>query len=234
RSLTMLKILVAGDSMVKYLPLNSRLAVEVAPFSGIRIEHLFSQVSEKLPDFDVVILHVGTNNSHISASVYIDKYRRLAAQICERNPMMQIAFSAVLPRRENRFCSLEWQRSHAAEIEASNDRYREVNSLLRELCRREGFTFLDGLADEWHQWIHRDGVHPNRIGNKVLAGFMGQQVWSILEKMARAKIQQDHKEAMPGTRSRDGWTIKGALLTVPCCLFRILRLFQQSFVNLTT
>ncbi|XP_029823028.2 GDSL esterase/lipase CPRD49-like [Ixodes scapularis] len=219
--------------MVKYLPLNSRLAVEVAPFSGIRIEHLFSQVSEKLPDFDV-ILHVGTNNSHISASVYIDKYRRLAAQICERNPMMQIAFSVVLPRRENRFCSLEWQRSHAAEIEASNDRYREVNSLLRELCRREGFTFLDGLADEWHQWIHRDGVHPNRIGNKVLAGFMGQQVWSILEKMARAKIQQDHKEAMPGTLSWDGWTIKGALLTAPCCLFRILRLFQQSFVNLTT
>ncbi|KAM7304318.1 hypothetical protein ISCGN_014218 [Ixodes scapularis] len=38
---------------------------------------------------------------------------------------------------------------------------------------------------------------------------MGQQVWSILEKMARAKIQQDHKEAMPGTRSWDGWTIKG-------------------------
>ncbi|KAM7294444.1 uncharacterized protein LOC120844187 [Ixodes scapularis] len=164
------RVLVAGDSMVKYLPqyfpLNSRLAVEVAAFSGIRIEHLFSQVSERLPDFDVVILHVGTNNSHISASVYIDKYRRLAAQICERNPMMQIAFSAVLPRRENRFCSLEWQRSHAAEIEALNDRYREVNSLLRELCRREGFTFLDGLADEWHQWIGRDGVHPSRIGNK--------------------------------------------------------------------
>ncbi|KAM7315712.1 hypothetical protein ISCGN_005495 [Ixodes scapularis] len=38
---------------------------------------------------------------------------------------------------------------------------------------------------------------------------MGQQVRSILEKMARAKIQQDHKEAMPGTRSWDGWTIKG-------------------------
>ncbi|KAG0443962.1 hypothetical protein HPB47_014337, partial [Ixodes persulcatus] len=129
---------------------------------------------------------------------------------------MQIAFSAVLPRRENRFCSLEWQRSHAAEIEALNDRHREVNSLLRELCRREGFTFLDGLADEWHQWIGRDGVHPSRMGNKVLAGFMGQQVRSILEKMARAKIQQDHKEAMPGTRSWDGWTIKGAPPIAPC------------------
>ncbi|KAG0425410.1 hypothetical protein HPB47_027418 [Ixodes persulcatus] len=32
---------------------------------------------------------------------------------------------------------------------------------------REGFTFLDGLADEWHQWIGRDGVHPSRMGNKV-------------------------------------------------------------------
>ncbi|KAG0425504.1 hypothetical protein HPB47_027339, partial [Ixodes persulcatus] len=80
---------------------------------------------------------------------------------------------------------------------------------------REGFTFLDGLADEWHQWIGRDGVHPSRMGNKVLAGFMGQQVRSILEKMARAKIQQDHKEAMPGTRSWDGWTIKGAPPTAP-------------------
>ncbi|KAG0434670.1 hypothetical protein HPB47_018951, partial [Ixodes persulcatus] len=79
----------------------------------------------------------------------------------------------------------------------------------------EGFTFLDGLADEWHQWIGRDGVHPSRMGNKVLAGFMGQQVRSILEKMARAKIQQDHKEAMLGTRSWDGWTIKGAPPTAP-------------------
>ncbi|KAG0443752.1 hypothetical protein HPB47_014570 [Ixodes persulcatus] len=57
---------------------------------------------------------------------------------------------------------------------------------------------------------------PQFPHHQVLAGFMGQQVRSILEKMARAKIQQDHMEAMPGTRSWDGWTIKGAPPTAPC------------------
>ncbi|CAN7946964.1 unnamed protein product [Ixodes pacificus] len=32
---------------------------------------------------------------------------------------------------------------------------------------------------------------------QVLAVFMGKQVRNILEKMARARIQQDHKETMP-------------------------------------
>lgn len=51
---------------------------------------------------------------------------------------------------------------------------------------------------------------------QVLAGFMSQQVRNMLEKMARARIQQDYKETMPGTLSWDGWTIKGAPLATPC------------------
>ncbi|CAN7950753.1 unnamed protein product [Ixodes pacificus] len=36
------------------------------------------------------------------------------------------------------------------------------------------------------------------MGDKVLAVFMGKQVRNILEKMARARIQQDPKETRPG------------------------------------
>ncbi|KAG0443534.1 hypothetical protein HPB47_014808 [Ixodes persulcatus] len=74
----------------------------------------------------------------------------------------------------------------------------------------------DGLLVRWLQLTISFGANV-KYCVQVLAGFMGQQVRSILEKMARAKIQQDHKEAMPGTRSwGDGWTIKGAPPTALC------------------
>ncbi|KAG0442861.1 hypothetical protein HPB47_015543 [Ixodes persulcatus] len=63
---------------------------------------------------------------------------------------MQIAFSSVLPRRENRFSSMECQRSQSAEIQLLNDRHRDVNWLLQGFCREKGFVFIGDLVDEWH------------------------------------------------------------------------------------
>lgn len=55
RASDMPRVLVAGDSMVKYLSQyfssNNRVAVEVRAFSGIRIEALFSKVSDTLLEF---------------------------------------------------------------------------------------------------------------------------------------------------------------------------------------
>lgn len=53
------RVLVAGDFMVKYsnqyLSPIDRRAVEVAAFKGIRNENLFSHISDRLADVDVVI-----------------------------------------------------------------------------------------------------------------------------------------------------------------------------------
>ncbi|KAG0443780.1 hypothetical protein HPB47_014535 [Ixodes persulcatus] len=68
-----------------------------------------------------------------------------------------------------------------------NDTLRsEFHKKFMEKYIKEGF--LDGLADEWLQWIGRGSVHPSRMDNKVLAVFMGQQMRKILEKMASARI----------------------------------------------
>lgn len=66
------RVLVAGDPYSnQYFSSIDRRAIEVAASSGIRIENLFSR-SDRLADFDVAIVHVGTNTS-VSASVCINK-----------------------------------------------------------------------------------------------------------------------------------------------------------------
>ncbi|CAN7938371.1 unnamed protein product, partial [Ixodes hexagonus] len=130
---------------------------------------------------------------------------------------MQIAFSAVLPRRENRFSSLECQRSQSAEIQALNDRYRDVNWLLQELCHKEGFVFIGDLVDEWDRWIGYNGVHPSRDGNKVLAGFLFQHARKIAEMMTRSRIDQDHLERTSNASpSWNCWTTKDVPFNATC------------------
>ncbi|CAN7951620.1 unnamed protein product, partial [Ixodes pacificus] len=130
---------------------------------------------------------------------------------------MQIAFSSVLPRRENRFSSLECQRSKSAEIQSLNDRYKEVNWLLQELCLKKGFVFIGDLVDEWHRWIGYDGVHPSRDGNKVFAEFLFLHAQRIAEVLTRSRIHQDHMErTSSASPSWNCWTTKDVLLNTAC------------------
>ncbi|KAG0428287.1 hypothetical protein HPB47_024712 [Ixodes persulcatus] len=93
-------------------------------------------------------------------------------------------------------------------MQALNDHYQEVNSLLRKFSRREGFESLGNLANEWQLWISLNGVHPSRMGNKVLAKFIDQQVQNTIQKMVRARIQQEYKGTTMKACSSTGWTIK--------------------------
>lgn len=60
----MICVLVAGDSMVKYVdqhfPSHRGLSVSSATHRGIRIEHLLPMTADKLASFDV-IEHFGMN-----------------------------------------------------------------------------------------------------------------------------------------------------------------------------
>lgn len=58
----MTRVLVAGDSMVKYVeqyfPSRQGLAVKVSAHGGARIERLLSRIADEIAGFDVVIVHV--------------------------------------------------------------------------------------------------------------------------------------------------------------------------------
>nr|XP_050049936.1 uncharacterized protein LOC126545928 [Dermacentor andersoni] len=122
-------------------------------------------IADKLAGFDVVIVHVGTNNTVDSVSVCMDKYRQLAQGIIERNPIVHVAYSAILSRGQNQYSSWEAQSSWLHDL---NDNYKKINTALMQNCHECGYTFLGGLVDNWPSCLSRDGVHPSRFGNKVL------------------------------------------------------------------
>ncbi|XP_075738923.1 uncharacterized protein LOC142784443 [Rhipicephalus microplus] len=200
----MTRVLVAGDSMVKYVdqyfPSRRGLSVSVAAHRGIRIEHLLSMIADKLASFDVVIVHVGTNNTVDSVNMCMDKYRQLAQGIIESNPMLHVAFSAILPRGQNRYCQGEEQLCDVCHL---NDHYRNVDAALAQLCLERGFTILDSLVDSWPRFLSRDGVHPSRLGNKVLADFLHREACALSTHLERRHIQQSYKESKASAWS--GW-----------------------------
>ncbi|XP_075736558.1 uncharacterized protein LOC119160919 isoform X5 [Rhipicephalus microplus] len=82
-------------------------------------------------------------------------------------------------------------------------RMRNVNAAPAQLCLERGFTFLDSLVDSWPGFLSRDGVHPSRLGNKVLADFLYREACVLSTHLERRRIQQSYKESKASAWS--GW-----------------------------
>lgn len=181
----MTRVLVTGDSMVKYqsqyLVSRGDVCIKVKSFPGIRTEQLFERISESVAESDVVIIHVGTNNTRDSVNVCMDKYRRLLSDLRATKRNAVFAFSAILPRERSGYpCQ---QRSSTVEHPYSlNVKYRAVNSLLQELCHAEGVHFIEGQV-EWEQLLCKDGVHLNFKGNEVV---------DVMKGYVSSALQEDH------------------------------------------
>ncbi|XP_037285776.2 uncharacterized protein LOC119178657 [Rhipicephalus microplus] len=132
------------------------------------------------------------NNTVDSVNMCMDKYRQLAQGIIESNPTLHVAFSVILPRGQNRYRQGEEQLCDVCHL---NDHYRNVNAALAQLCLERGFTILDSLVDSWPGFLSRDGVHPSRLGNKVLAGFLHREACALSTHLERRCIQQSYKES---------------------------------------
>lgn len=199
----MSRALLAGDSMVKYVgqyfPSHQGLAVEVSAHRGAKIEHLLPMIVNKLGSFDVIV-HVCTNNTLESVDVYIDKYRRLARDIIASNPRAQVAFSAIFPRGQNEYRMREAQ---SAKLRRINERYKEVNAALQELCQEQGFHFMDGLVEDWASCLARDGVLPSRHGNQLLADYYYREARILAASVERGRIQRNYQDRQSSSWS--GW-----------------------------
>ncbi|KAM7303270.1 uncharacterized protein ISCGN_013243 [Ixodes scapularis] len=169
------RVLVAGDSMLKdqarSFTLNPGVAVEVRSFSGVRIERLFSMIADSLPGFDAVVVHVGTNNVGDSDITRVAKFRQLVSRIMEKNPEIQVAFSAILPREE--------------------------------LCRKEGYGFIDGSRQSWSGLLMLDGVHFNKKGSRVFGRILRGGLHGVVaghgqeaedQEWSRHAAEEEHQE----------------------------------------
>ncbi|KAH7959068.1 hypothetical protein HPB49_008017 [Dermacentor silvarum] len=63
-----------------------------------------------------------------------------------------------------------------------------------QYCHKCGFTFLGGLVNDWPSYLSKDGVHPSRFGNKVLADYLYQEACTLFIHLERCRIQQCYKE----------------------------------------
>ncbi|GBN10201.1 hypothetical protein AVEN_200662-1 [Araneus ventricosus] len=157
-------VLVLGDSMIKYLSeLLSQSEIEVRSFLGIRIEGLTNRLSSlSLNSYDIILIHVGTNNSTEDLNGIVRKFDCLFDTILALNPKIKVLISGVIPRRPNRF-------RHDFGINDTfwhehNKRIEVINSELKKLSVSRGYIFLKGNPGCWRGCFGRDGLHLNFKG----------------------------------------------------------------------
>lgn len=169
-----MRALLVGDSMIKYL--NEHLSddsfdfdLDIISYPGATIEVLASKFSVLKSCYDCVFVHVGTNNLSLdSVKVILQKYRSLANKILLYNPDANIIFSSIVPRGFNLF--QENYRKTECHLKVLNNKIEEINGALKKLCfDQEAFFFCSSYKASWDGYLGRDGLHPNRRGNQLLA-----------------------------------------------------------------
>ncbi|XP_035225751.1 platelet-activating factor acetylhydrolase IB subunit beta-like [Stegodyphus dumicola] len=103
-----MKLLIIGDSMVKYLdeylPANLlNYEVDLHSFPGATIERLRRKISFLDNRYHLILVHVGTNNSNDSVEDILKKYDCLFKDIKRLNPNINVIISDILPRGEDFF-----------------------------------------------------------------------------------------------------------------------------------
>ena len=167
------KVLVLGDSIVKYIGENISDRVEVRAYPGIRIQRMktviekIDPVSEKL---NGLIIHVGTND------------------VSNRNVMGKIRFV----REMEDLVRLAIDRFGANRVVVSGLLYRadiksEVvdtfNFFLLRMCERVGVCFVEGNCWLDGSVLARDGLHLNRWGSKLLGALLGRVGENLIDRL---------------------------------------------------
>jgi hypothetical protein len=128
-----IKIGVLGDSQVKHLTNSGQI---VHSFPGRQVADLLRPAASLVPSFDVVVLHVGTNNisdKRQSVTDIIGDVEKLIRVCQTANPTVKIYFSSILPRFANTFSG----RGVPAEL---NRRAELFNAGVLPVCQKRGVS----------------------------------------------------------------------------------------------
>lgn len=154
-----------SDSICKYI--NKLKYLDVHAFPGCTLEMLFSKIITReilLDQYQLVILHVGTNNlSNCSSSRIIALYMRIVRYIKYHYPIISLSISGMLPRIDDPILKSRM----------------EINKFLQYMSRKERqFTFLRTHRCLIHKdktvkshLYGKDGIHLNQAGVAALTKY---------------------------------------------------------------
>ena len=153
-------VVILGDSLVKDVEqhkLRNSLNKErifIKNFSGATVEDMKTYIiPSKKHDNDLVILHVGTNDlRHPKEAKEIAK-EIIDLAINTKTEKNEIMISGIVPRRDN-----------------LNDKAKEVNIHLQNLCINYNFHFIDNGNVNKDTDLNMSGLHLNYKGTYVLGG----------------------------------------------------------------
>ncbi|XP_006824461.1 uncharacterized protein LOC102803176 [Saccoglossus kowalevskii] len=145
-----------GDSILKDIePSKVYRNTQVRTLRGSKIVEVEQDLSHvKYTDIEHIIIHIGTNDIDSGSSVSdtcINAYHSLIQKAKECFPKSTIYISSIIHRRNNQYF-----------LKAS----RHGNTLLKDLCEKEGLIFLQHYMVPDRQLY--DNVHLNRLGTALL------------------------------------------------------------------
>ena len=158
-------------------------------FPGITINRLYKKLSTSLQswnNYDVILLHVGTNDIvNKSEIVIMDDFTRLLKLIMTQNPGCTIVVSSVLPR--------------IVDFDFTIHKIFFINQQLQQLCLQLGieflYTFSSFVSNQLYPirnlYAFRDGgLHLNQNGSKILRLRFCQCISKFLKPSSAAKPLQ--------------------------------------------
>lgn len=175
---TMSDCVILSDSIMKYV--EGIAATHVIAFRGATIEDLQTLVLESdgrfdgrlsdLEDARVILVHVGTNDleEKVSVPTIMRRFQHLIATIQVRYPRAQVVISTILPRMKD--------------LEETRDHIKMVNKSLRDFEETHGVRVIPTFKRLLHcnepitERFACCGVHPSRIGTKILKDYLADQM----------------------------------------------------------
>ncbi|CAG2246625.1 PAFAH1B2_3 [Mytilus edulis] len=163
------RVLIAGHSQVKYFDQYLKLSnVDVVSFSGYRIEQMWGVIGHRVPDYRIVVLHIGANNlwNDTPADV-LTHYQSLVESILRLNPSCQILLSGLLPRGQDMFPGKMKSMSFLSLVNRKasyiNNKLRNISKSIPRLTNVRHHSFVvDGKLQRL--LLSKDGLHLTRDG----------------------------------------------------------------------
>lgn len=142
------KVLVIGDSLLKYLPeVENKLWLS---YRGLTLERLQEKIisghfDKQIESHSTIIVIVGTNNlKKQEPSKVVHKLIHIQAILKAKKRDLSIVLSGLVPRKD------KWQ-----------NRQKETNKLLKVICKKEKIPFFE---------TQKTFLHKNQIRQGVIAG----------------------------------------------------------------
>ncbi|CAG2254174.1 unnamed protein product [Mytilus edulis] len=167
------RVLIAGHSQVKYFDQYLKLSnVDVVSFSGYRIEQMWGVIGRRVPDYRIVVLHIGANNlwNDTPADV-LTHYQSLVDSIRRVNPSRQILLYGLLPCGQNMFPGNMKSESFLLLVNKKasylNNKLHNISKSIPRLTFIGQHSFVVGGKLQRHL-LSKDKLHLTRNGSTTV------------------------------------------------------------------